>query len=63
MQANEDAHRHGLAVRPLIFKETTLIAALLAVFVLLHVLAGSILQRAEKGAAVSERDSKLQLYD
>jgi hypothetical protein len=63
MQTNEDAHRHRLTVRPLIFKETTLIAALLAVFVFLHVLAGSVLQRTEKGVAASELDLKLQLYD
>ncbi len=63
MQTNEDVHRPKLTVRLLTFTERTLIATLLAVFVLLHVLAGSVLQRAEKGGAGSELDLKSRLYD
>ncbi len=62
-QPCEDTSRHTLPVRRLVFVEKLLIAALLTVFIVLHVLADSFMRRAEVDNAVSEQDFRSQIYD
>jgi hypothetical protein len=62
VQTNDVSPRGNSPVRPLAVREAILIAALLAVFFVLHIFAGSVLQRAEAGS-VSEQVWKSRLYD
>jgi hypothetical protein len=63
MQPNDGSTRRNSPGRPLAVHEGILIAVLLAVFFLLHILASSVLQRAEAGSVVAEQVSKSRLYD
>jgi hypothetical protein len=60
---HKDTLRRTPANRPLVLIEKALIAALLIVFIMLHVLADSALRRAEAERAASEWDPSSLLLD
>lgn len=63
MQTKTVSSRQRLPMRTLVLNEKILLGTVLALFFVLHVLAGAMLQRAEAEVAVSNRDLSLQLYD
>jgi len=63
MQTNLASFRRWLPEWALVPNEKILIGTLLALFFVLHMLAGAMMQRAQAEGAVSNRDLSLQLYD
>lgn len=64
MPANEALSQRKLSMQLLAPTEKALIAAILIVFLLLHILAGAVLRRADAGDGVTlEQDFGFQLYD
>jgi hypothetical protein len=60
---HKDTSRPAPPDRPLVLIEKVLIAALLIVFIVLHVLADSALRRSELDQAVSGQEFRSQIFD